>query len=38
MITFASEYIQASLEVIVTEDGYDKLEIKLGILQVCSLS
>lgn len=36
MITFASEHIYASLEVVVIEDGLDILEIKLGILQVCS--
>uniref|UniRef100_A0A1I7VN19 SCY1 protein kinase n=1 Tax=Loa loa TaxID=7209 RepID=A0A1I7VN19_LOALO len=34
MITFASENIQASLEVIVVEDGLGKLEMKLGILQL----
>ncbi|VBB33788.1 unnamed protein product [Acanthocheilonema viteae] len=34
MITFASEHIQASLEVIVIEEGLDRLEMKLGILQL----
>ncbi|KAL3997545.1 Protein kinase domain family protein [Acanthocheilonema viteae] len=34
MITFASEHIQASLGVIVIEEGLDRLEMKLGILQL----
>lgn len=34
MIAFASEHIQASLEVVVAEDGLDRVEMKLGILQV----
>ncbi|CAG9536002.1 unnamed protein product [Cercopithifilaria johnstoni] len=34
MITFASEHIQANLEVVVINDGLDRLEVKLGILQL----
>uniref|UniRef100_A0A1I8EU96 Protein kinase domain-containing protein n=1 Tax=Wuchereria bancrofti TaxID=6293 RepID=A0A1I8EU96_WUCBA len=34
MISFASEHIQASLEVTVLENGLGKLEMKLGILQL----
>ncbi|VDN88168.1 unnamed protein product, partial [Brugia pahangi] len=34
MISFASEHIQANLEVTMLEDGLGRLEMKLGILQV----
>ncbi|KAK6105619.1 Protein kinase domain family protein [Brugia pahangi] len=34
MISFASEHIQANLEVTMLEDGLGRLEMKLGILQL----
>uniref|UniRef100_A0A915PWK2 Protein kinase domain-containing protein n=1 Tax=Setaria digitata TaxID=48799 RepID=A0A915PWK2_9BILA len=34
VIAFASEHVRASLEVVVMEGGLDRIEIKLGILQL----